>query len=160
VAVGGAATEPNHAAAEWGATLNAGGKLEQSSNNKKWERLVNHPPLRAFLVVETLAFAAAALVHFGAVLHGYEHHDARIAESVIALVLLGGLALSVLRPRLLREAALGAQGFALLGTCVGLFTIAVGVGPRTVLDVVYHFSVVAVLIWGLFAATRLPSSAP
>jgi hypothetical protein len=137
--------------------VNAGRKLARPGSANR-ERATNYPPLRAFMVVETFAFAAAALVHFGVLLHGYEHHDARIAESVIAAVLLCGLALSALRPRLLRATALGAQGFALLGTCVGLFTIAVGVGPRTMLDVIYHVSVVAVLIWGLIVATRTSSA--
>jgi hypothetical protein len=42
-----------------------------------------------------------------------------------------------------------AQGFALLGTLVGVFTIAIGVGPRTVPDVAYHVLIVIVLISGL-----------
>jgi branched-subunit amino acid permease len=46
------------------------------------------------------------------------------------------------------------QGFALLATCVGLFTIAVGVGPRTVPDVAYHVAIVIVLLWGLMVARR------
>jgi hypothetical protein len=113
--------------------------------------------IRAFLLVEAVAFAAAALVHFGVLVQGYEHRQARVAETVIALVLLGGLIVSWSRPALTREAGLAAQGFALLGTLVGLFTIAVGVGPRTVPDVVYHVGIVAVLIWGLLAAARAPS---
>jgi hypothetical protein len=113
--------------------------------------------IRAFLLVEAVAFAAAALVHFGVLVHGYEHRQARVAESVIALVLVGGLIVSWSRPTLTREAGLAAQGFALLGTLVGLFTIAVGVGPRTVPDVVYHVGIVAVLIWGLLVAARAPS---
>jgi len=42
-----------------------------------------------------------------------------------------------------------AQGFALFGTCAGLVTIALGVGPRSVPDLVFHLSVVAVLVVGL-----------
>jgi hypothetical protein len=113
--------------------------------------------IRVFLLVEAVAFAAAALVHFGVLVAGYEHRQARVAESVIAVVLLAGLMVSLSRPALTREAGLTAQGFALLGTLVGLFTIAVGVGPRTVPDVVYHVGIVAVLIWGLLVAARAPS---
>ncbi|MFN2556638.1 MAG: hypothetical protein ABR592_07155 [Nitriliruptorales bacterium] len=44
--------------------------------------------------------------------------------------------------------SIAAQGFALLGTLVGVFTIVVGVGPRTAPDIVYHFVILAVLMWG------------
>ncbi len=115
--------------------------------------------LRLFLLFEAATFVAAALIHFGLLLNGYEHSRARIAEIVIAVVLLLGLALSMIRPAVTREAALAAQGFALLGTFVGIFTIIIGVGPRTVLDVVYHISIVAVLIWGLSFAARAPTYA-
>jgi phosphatidylserine synthase len=114
--------------------------------------------IRVFLLVETAAFAAAALVHFGLLVHGYEHRQARVAESVIALVLLAGLVLSWVRPTSTREAGIAAQGFALLGTLVGIFTIIVGVGPRTAPDVVYHIAIVAVLVWGLVVAVRAPAN--
>jgi hypothetical protein len=110
--------------------------------------------IRTLLFLESAAFAAAALVHSGVLIDGYEHDDARIAESVIAVVLLAGLAWSWVRPAQTREAGIAAQGFALLGTFVGLFTIAIGVGPRTALDVVYHVAIVLVLIWGLRLAMR------
>jgi len=48
----------------------------------------------------------------------------------------------------------GAQVFATFGVLVGLFTIAVGVGPRTVLDVAYHVLILAVLGGGLALALR------
>jgi hypothetical protein len=76
--------------------------------------------IRAFLLVEVVAFAAAVLVHFGLLVDGYEYRQARVAESVITLGLLVGLVLSWLRPTWTREAGLVAQGFALLGTLVGL----------------------------------------
>jgi hypothetical protein len=110
--------------------------------------------IRPFLLLEAASFAAAALVHFGVLLDGYQHRKAGTAESVIGAVLLLGLAASWVRPARTRTAGLWAQGFALLGTCVGLFTIAIGVGPRTVPDLVYHASIVAVLIGGLVAAAR------
>lgn len=115
--------------------------------------------IRAFLLIEATAFAAAALVHSGVLVQGYEHRQARIAESVIAVVLLGGLVVSWARPAWTREAGLAVQAFALLGTLVGLFTIAVGVGPRTAPDIAYHVGIVAVLIWGLLFAVRAPSNA-
>ena len=44
--------------------------------------------IRLFLFFETAAFVAAASVHFGLLMNGYEHHKAGTAESVIAIVLL------------------------------------------------------------------------
>lgn len=54
--------------------------------------------IRAFLFVEAATFIAAAFIHAGLLVSGYEHREARIAESVIALVLLAGLALAWIRP--------------------------------------------------------------
>ncbi len=116
--------------------------------------------IRVFLLVEAAAFAAASLVHAGVLVHGYEHPQARVAEGVIAVVLLAGSVASWIRPVWTRAAGIAAQGFALLGTLVGLFTIAVGVGPRTAPDVVYHLGIVAVLVWGLVTAARAPANDP
>ncbi|HEX7049058.1 MAG TPA: hypothetical protein VF188_02510 [Longimicrobiales bacterium] len=110
--------------------------------------------IRRFLLIQAVIFLAAALVHAGVLVRGYEHRAARIAESVIAAVLFLGLLASWLRPAWTRAAGVVAQGFALLGTCVGLFTIAVGVGPRTVPDVAYHVAIIVVLAWGLGVAWR------
>jgi hypothetical protein len=110
--------------------------------------------LRLLLGFEAAAFLAAAAVHFGLLLDGYGHRRAGTAETVIAVVLLAGLALSFATPPGARAAAIGAQAFAALGVLVGLFTIAVGVGPRTVPDVAYHLAILAVLAGGLAAAVR------
>ncbi len=59
------------------------------------------------------------------------------------------LVLSWIRPSWTRKAGIAAQGFALVGTRVGVFTIIVGVGPCTTPDVVYHIGIVAGLLWGL-----------
>src|SRR6266480_546693 len=50
--------------------------------------------------------------------------------------------------------ALAVQGFALIGTFVGVFTIAIGIGPRTVPDLVIHAIMVLELVWGLVVAGR------
>lgn len=110
--------------------------------------------IRLFVLLEGATFASAALVHFGVLLDGYQHRKAGIAESVIATVLLAGLALTWIRPAWTRTVGLAVQAFALLGTLVGVFTIAIGVGPRTVPDVAYHVAIVAVLAWGLVVAAR------
>jgi len=110
--------------------------------------------IRFFLLFEAASFVAASLVHSGVLITGYEHQKARIAESVLAVVLLSAAVLTWVRPTWTRKAGLAAQGFALLGTLVGIFTIIVGVGPRTVPDVVYHITIVAVLVWGLVIAKQ------
>jgi hypothetical protein len=110
--------------------------------------------IRQFLGVEALAFAAAALVHRGVLLDGYQHGPAAIAESVIAGVLALGLIGSLLRQSATRVAGLVAQGFALFGTLVGITMIAIGVGPQSAFDVGLHAGFVALLVAGLIAATR------
>jgi len=116
--------------------------------------------IRQFLAMEAAVFGLAALVHAGWLIRDYEHREARIAETVIATVLAVGLIVTWIRPASFRLAGLAAQGFALLGTLVGIFTIVVGVGPRTVPDLVYHVAIVIVLVYGLrlaLASRALPS---
>jgi hypothetical protein len=108
------------------------------------------------LLFEATTFAVAALIHFGVLVRGFEHRKAGIAESVIATVLLAGVTWSVGSRRSSRLAGLTAQGFALLGTLVGVLMIAIGVGPRTAPDVTYHVLIMIVLICGLVMAARLP----
>jgi hypothetical protein len=113
--------------------------------------------IRLFLLVEAASFVAAGLVHLGVLADGYQHRAAGTAESVIGAVLLIGLVAALIRPAWTRAAGLAAQGFALLGTVVGLLTIAVGVGPRTAPDLVFHAAILAVLAWGLVVAARAPA---
>src|SRR5207244_11378373 len=115
--------------------------------------------IRLFLLFEATTFVVAALAHFGIFVTGYEHRAAGTAESVIAGVLLIGWVATWTGPTFSRGIGLATQTFALLGTFVGLFTIIIGVGPRTVPDLAYHVSIVAVLISGLVVATRPPSGA-
>ena len=113
--------------------------------------------MRLFLFGEASTFVVAALIHFGVLFGGYQHREAGIAESVIGAVLLAGLALTWIRPQALQAIAIAAQGFALLGTLVGIFTIVVGVGPRTLPDVIYHLAIVMVLASGLITANSYHS---
>ncbi len=110
--------------------------------------------VRLLLLLEAASFLTAALVHFGVLLDGYQHHEAGTAETVIGSVLLAGLALTALSPAWTRTVGLAAQAFALLGTFVGLFTILVGIGPRTAPDLTYHAAIVVVLIWGIVTTAR------
>ena len=113
--------------------------------------------IRLFLLVEGASFLLASLVHRGLLVSHYEHAEAAIAESAIAALVLLGLALTWVASAWTREIGIVAQALALLGTLVGVFTIVIGVGPRTAPDVAYHVSIIVVLIWGLaYAIGRFP----
>jgi hypothetical protein len=111
--------------------------------------------IRLFMLLEATSFVAASLIHSGHLIAGYEHQRARIAEGVIAFVLLVGLTLTWIRPARLGSVGFAAQGVALLGTLIGVFTIVIGVGPRTLPDVLYHIGIVIVLVLGLSVAARV-----
>lgn len=106
------------------------------------------------LAVQIILFAAASLIHAGVLASGYEHSRAAIAEGVIAAVLFAGLVVSLARPRATRTIALVVQGFALLGTLVGAFTIAIGVGPQTTADALFHAGLLPLLLFGLAVAWK------
>jgi hypothetical protein len=111
--------------------------------------------IRTFMLVQAATFLLAATFHFGVLVQGYADSRAGIAESVIASVLLAGLIATWIRPAAIRRIGLAAQGFALAGTLVGLFTIAIGIGPRTVPDLVIHAAMVAELVGGLAVTYRV-----
>jgi hypothetical protein len=113
--------------------------------------------IRLFVLFEGVAFIAAALIHFGVLFSGYEHQKAGTAESVIGTVLLLGWVSTLVRPGSTRAIGLAVQAFALLGTLVGIVTIAIGVGPRTGPDIAYHIVIALVLVCGLAVAGRAPS---
>ena len=93
-------------------------------------------------------------MHAGVLVHGYEHAKAATAESVIGLVLLFALFASVVAPRSSRAMALASLSFALLGTLVGIFTIVIGIGPRSAFDIALHVGFVASLLAGLGLVAR------
>ena len=64
--------------------------------------------IRFVMFVEAATFLVAASIHAGLLVAGYEHREARIAESVIALVLLAGAVLAWVRPTSAR--AVGPRG--------------------------------------------------
>ncbi|WP_227356558.1 hypothetical protein [Haladaptatus salinisoli] len=126
----------------------------ETSTNRVKRRESTKRTMRALLGAEGVSFLLAAAVHAGILLSGYEHREAMLAESVLGTVLLVGLAVTLVRPRSLFAVAAGVQAFALLGTLVGIWTIIVGIGPRTLPDVVYHAVVVVALVAGLVLAWR------
>jgi hypothetical protein len=104
--------------------------------------------IRLFLFIEAVAFAAASFIHTGLLFADFADPPARIAEGLISFVLFAGLALTWIRPAWTRTVALGAQGFALLGTLVGITAITLVPGPRRPADIVFHIAMVALLVWG------------
>lgn len=113
--------------------------------------------IRLFLLIEGIIYAVAGTIHSGALVAGYAHRQASIAERTIAIVLLGGFVLTWLIPAQMRMIGVAAQAFALLLTLVGAFTIAIGVGPQTAPNIAFHIAILAALVWGLFVAARQPS---
>lgn len=109
--------------------------------------------IRFFLLFEAATFVVASLFHSGVLIQGYMHQEAFIAEGLIAIVLLAGATLTWVRSAWIRPASLAAQWLALLGTLIGVFTIAIGIGPRTLPDIAYHLGVVVVLALGLSVAS-------
>jgi hypothetical protein len=110
--------------------------------------------VRLFMTAEAVTFLLAASIHRGFLISGYQHQAAATGESLIAFVLFIALLLTWIRPGSTRLFGLLGQGFAFLGTLVGVFTIAIGVGPRTLPDVTYHALILAVLAWGLVMTYR------
>ncbi|HEY7342542.1 MAG TPA: hypothetical protein VH591_16835 [Ktedonobacterales bacterium] len=112
------------------------------------------PMVRVILLIEAIAFITAGAIHSGLLVVIDTHHQAAIAESIIGVVLLIGFGLTWIWPAQTRQIGLVAQAFAALGTMVGLFTIVVGVGPRSVGDIAFHLAILAVLGWGLVVTAR------
>jgi hypothetical protein len=109
---------------------------------------------KPLLIFEVALFAAASLVHSGALLGGYEHARAATAEGLIAVVLTCGIFACLFRPAWTRSVVLAVQSFAFFGTLVGAFTIVIGIGPQTAADHVFHLLLLLVLVSGLVAAFR------
>jgi len=115
--------------------------------------------LLGLLAVQVALFGLASLAHRGILVSGYEHERAAVAETVIAAVLVVGLVICLIKPAATRAVALAVQALALLGVCVGLLMIAIGVGPRTGPDLVLHAVMLVTLVFGLVIARRAGGSA-
>ena len=110
--------------------------------------------MRGALVLQTAIFLVAVSIHFGLLFQGYGHRAAGTAESIIAAVLLVALVVTLLSPSRARLVAIAAQSFGIIGVVVGLFTIAIGVGPRTALDLGLHALMLITLVAGLIIAIQ------
>jgi hypothetical protein len=110
--------------------------------------------VRGFLLVQIAIFLVLVTIHFGLLPGGYRHPAAGTTESVIAVVLVFGLLLTWAPPPWSQRAATAAQWFGTLGVLVGLFTIALGIGPRTILDLNLDVILLLALIAGLATTKR------
>ncbi len=115
--------------------------------------------VRILMLVTAMIFFGAAGLHFGAVLDGYAHERARIPEIVIGIVLLAGALLAGMANQFGWWAATSALAFAILGTFVGLALIAIGIGPRTRVDLALHAAMLAMLFASLVLVWRTTGAA-
>ncbi len=120
------------------------------------------PPNRAdvlwFLLVETVLFAFAALVHRGLFFPGYEHQHAALAELIAAVVLAAGLIYSFGSADSTRRVAIVVQGLALLAVIAGFISIGAGVGPSTTPDLAMRIIMFITLSLGVLVARRAEKS--
>ena len=115
--------------------------------------------IRIFIVIAAASLAVASLIHSGVLMSGYEDRSAAIAEGVIASVMVVGLFITWASDRWALVAGRGALLFGLAGTTLGLFLVLIGVGPRTVADLVYHIALFLFLVVGVAISWRAPSRA-
>jgi hypothetical protein len=115
-------------------------------------------PLPRLLLVQSIAFAIASVVHSGTLVRVSVDSSAMTAEGIIAAVLFAGFVISLLWPRWTRLTAGIVQAFALAGSLIGLYLAIRGVGPDTPLDLVFHVLIVLMLVAGLVAVIRAPGA--
>jgi hypothetical protein len=112
--------------------------------------------VRSFLLLQIAIVLSMVSIHFGLLIGGYRHRSAGTAELLIAAVLVAGLLLTWTPWPWSRRAATAAQSFGILGVLGGLFTIVLGIGPRTTLDLTLNAALLLTLIAGLAITLRKP----
>ena len=112
--------------------------------------------VRGFLLLQIAILLSMVSIHFGLLTGGYRQGSAGRAELLIAAVLVAGLLLTWTPRPWSRRSAAAAQSFGILGVLVGLFTIALGIGSRTMLDVTLNAALLLTLIAGLAITLRKP----
>jgi len=121
-------------------------------------------PLRALLALESGTFLFASLLHLGSPisLGVAEVSEPRIipatvVEGAIAFAL-GIAAFGAIRRRhWARTAGIAASGFSIAGVLLGITALALGAGPATPLNRVYH-GVMLVVLAGTLAVLLWPTS--
>jgi hypothetical protein len=115
--------------------------------------------LRSILALAALSLVVAAALHAGLVIPG-AFDSAAIYETGVATILIVGLGLTFVGPGWARWGGLGALVLALGGASIGLYMALRGIGPNTVLDIVYHVALIGLLLVGIAVAWRGPSRRP
>jgi hypothetical protein len=109
--------------------------------------------LGGLVVLEAVVFLLAALLHVGVrVPVGFVEPriiPAAIVEGLIGVFFAVSAYAVFARQTWAWSAAIGAHVFALLGTLLGVFALAVGGGPRTEANTIYHYVMLGVIIVGL-----------
>ena len=132
----------------------ASAAAEKPSHDRRADGLRTVWTTRGFLLVQIAMFLVLATIHFGLLIDGYRHAAAGTTELVITVLLVFGLLLTWTPPPWRRRAAIVAQAVGTLGVLVGLFTFALGIGPRTILDPSLNLILLLTLIAGLALTTR------
>ena len=127
---------------------------DKPSHDRGAERFRSIWWVRGLLLVQIAIFVVLVSIHFSLLTGGYGHRAAGTTELVIAVVLLFGLLLTWRPPPWSRRAAVAAQSFGTLGVLVGLFTVALGIGPRTILVLSLNVLLFLTLIAGLATTKR------
>ena len=111
---------------------------------------------RILVVLEAITFLVGALLHLGvriplgfAVLVEPRIPDAVIVEGLCGLFLSVGAYAMFTRKAWAWAALVAAHVFAVAGVLLGIGALAVGLGPTTELNYVYHRTILVVLVAGL-----------
>jgi hypothetical protein len=104
--------------------------------------------ISVLMVGEALTFLLAALLHLGIPLGFSEPRiiPAAIVEGLCGLLLAGSAYAVFVRTRLAWGAALAAHLFAVAGVLLGIISLALGLGPSTVVNTIYHRVILGVLV--------------
>jgi hypothetical protein len=112
--------------------------------------------VRSFLAFQIAILLSMVSIHFGLLLRGYDHRSAGATELAIEAVLVAALLLTWMPGAWSRRSATAAQSFGILGVVGGFLTIAIGIGPRTMLDLFLNTAMLLTLIGGLTVTLRKP----
>ena len=110
--------------------------------------------VRGFLLLQIAIFLSMVSIHFGLLIGGYRHGSAGRVELIIAAILIAGLLLTWTPRPWSRRSATAAQSFGILGVLLGVSAIAIGIGPRTTLDLTLNGTLLLTLIAGLAITLR------
>lgn len=107
----------------------------------------------ALMLAEAATFGIASYLHLRGhiplgftTIGGEDFPDAATPEAIIGAVLAAAAALVLTAPGRARRAALGATGFAILGTAVGLAAVSGRSTGNVAADLTYHAAIMAALL--------------